>query len=154
MPEVKVPRAAPRPVPERKEPAISAPRALEPRPAVEKPSGAIRLYYNGVPMQTDVEPIITAGVASGPFRHIIEHSGGQVSWHSDKQTVTANALAKDVTLTIGSRKAIVNDSVLMMDLAAFLEKGRAMVPLRFFREALDYAVTYDEGTGRIYIARR
>jgi hypothetical protein len=153
MPEVKVPRAAPRPVPERKEPAIAAPRALEPRPAVEKPSGAIRLYYNGVPMQTDVEPVITAGISAGPFRHIMEHSGGQVSWHPDKQTVTASALAKDVTLTIGSRKAIVNDSVLMMDLAAFLEKGRAMVPLRFFRDAFDFTVEYDAATGRICIQR-
>ena len=44
---------------------------------------------------------------------------------------------KQVRIKIGSREALVNSAVVLMDRAAFLDSGRTMVPVKFMTEALD-----------------
>jgi hypothetical protein len=58
----------------------------------------------------------------------------------------------EITLTIGSDQAMVNQKTVMMDMAAFLLSGRTMVPVRLFEKSLNAHVTWDPSTGRMFMA--
>ena len=113
-----------------------------------------RLYLDGRRLASDVPTTFVNGIAAGPFRYIVEHSGGTVIWTPADRSIVALGFSKSIVLWIGKAEARVDGRKVDLDLATFVDHGRAIVPLRFFRDALDYAVTYDHTTGRIYIARR
>lgn len=115
--------------------------------------GDLTLFVNDKALACDVAPLITPeGLALAPFRHVIEGSGGLVWWNSQDQSILARAKELDIRLTVGSRQARVADRTVLMDVATFIKAGRAIVPVRFFRDALGYEVRYEEATGGIYIA--
>ena len=113
----------------------------------------LTVFLNDKPLTTDAAPLITPeGLALTPFRHVIEGAGGWVYWSPDSHSITARAQEQDIRLLVGSREAQVEGRTILMDVATFIERGRAMVPVRFFREALGYEVRYDPASGGIYIA--
>lgn len=127
--------------------------AIQARPAVTTVRPGATLFLNDQALPSDVQPILTGdGLALAPFRHIIEGAGGTVSWLPAAQVIKAEAGGSDITLTIGSYNALVNDRTILLDVATFLSRGRAIVPVRFFRDALGYEVRYDAATGGVYIA--
>lgn len=127
--------------------------AVQARPVVTTVRPGATLFLNDQALPSDVQPIITGdGLALAPFRHIIEGAGGTVSWLPAAQVIKAEASGSDITLTIGSYNALVNDRTILLDVATFLSHGRAIVPVRFFRDALGYEVRYDAATGGVYIA--
>lgn len=127
--------------------------AVQARPVVTTVRPGATLFLNDQALPSDVQPILTGdGLALAPFRHIIEGAGGTVSWLPAAQVIKAEASGSDITLTIGSYNALVNDRTILLDVATFLSHGRAIVPVRFFRDALGYEVRYDAATGGVYIA--
>jgi LysM repeat protein len=112
------------------------------------------LYLDGVRLATNTPTVFVGGIAAGPFRHIVEGSGGIVVWEPSDHSIGARAFDHTMRLWVGKAEAQVDGRNVAMDLATFVEEGRAMVPLRFFRDALGYIVNYDRDTGRIYIAKR
>ena len=111
------------------------------------------LTVNGAKVATDVVPLQhRRGIAAGPLRFIIEGLGGSVSWIGPAQQVKADTGSRGIlTITVGSREAQLGDQRLLMDLAAYLEAGRTMVPVRFISEALDVTVEMDPNSGSIFI---
>jgi hypothetical protein len=87
-----------------------------------------------------------------PFRFLFEQQGGKIEWDAEHQRVTALNATHRVTLTIGSKAALVNQQEVMMDFAAFLMSGRTMVPIRFFEKALNAQVAWEPSTGRLFVA--
>ena len=104
------------------------------------------------PVTGDVGSMLVGSTAVTPFRFLFEEQGGKMDWNSAQQRVTASRGDLQVTLTIGSSTAMVNQKEVMMDLAAFLLSGRTMVPVRFFEDALHAEVEWEPSTGRLYIA--
>lgn len=55
-----------------------------------------------------------------------------------------------ITLTIGSATATINDEVIMLEEAPYIQKGTTMVPLRFVGEAFNAEIEWENiGKGRI-----
>lgn len=113
--------------------------------------GGQGVFFNQEPVSLDVSPFQYRGISVTPFRHIFEHQGGQVDWAHETKEVLAQDSERTIHLAIGSREAQVNEETMLMDLAAFIEQGRTMVPLRFIGEALDATIRIDPESGNIYI---
>ena len=56
-------------------------------------------------------------------------------------------------MAIGSTGAIVNNSLITLNTAPYIENGRTMVPVRFVSEALGALVEWDGEKGSVYISR-
>jgi LysM repeat protein len=110
------------------------------------------LVLNGEPVYTDVPLTNEGSITLAPFRAIVEHSGGAVHWIPAKQQVRALAFSHDIRVTMGSRAALVDAREYMLETEAKLVRERAMVPLGLFRDALGFKVSFEPGTGRIYLA--
>lgn len=94
------------------------------------------------------------GVPLTPFRHLFEQAGGEVLWaHADK-SIDAKAESNEVYLRIGDRLARVNALPVELDVAPFIERGRAIVPLSFLNRALNVSIDFDPKTGHVLIRRK
>jgi LysM repeat protein len=116
--------------------------------------GTITIAYNDEPIGFDVQPRVEKGMAITPFRQIFEHAGGVVRYQPDAHLVSAKNPEKEIRIKIGSREALVNSAVVLMDRAAFLDSGRTMVPVKFMTQALDLKAEYDLKTGAIYLIHK
>lgn len=104
-------------------------------------------------VQRDVAAVSEkGGVETMPFRFVVEGLGGHVSWMAPTQQATGEVPGKGViTITIGSNQAQVDEDKILMDLAAYLEHGRTMVPTRFITENMDVTIELDHESGNVFI---
>src|SRR5207237_1588817 len=116
--------------------------------------GTFAIAYNDQPVGFDVQPRVEGGMAIAPFRQIFEHTGGVVRYQATEREVHASSPEKEVRIKIGSREALVNSAVVLMDRAAFLDTGRTMVPVKFMTQALDLKAEYDLKNGAIYLIHK
>ena len=110
------------------------------------------LVLNGQPVYTDVPLASEGSITLAPFRAIVEHSGGAVHWIAANRQVRALAFSHDIRVTMGSRSAMVDSTEYMLETESKLVRERAMVPLGLFRDALGFKVSFEQTTGRIYLA--
>jgi LysM repeat protein len=116
--------------------------------------GTFTIALNDRSVDFDVQPRVEKGIAITPFRQIFEHTGGVVRYQPAEREVQARNASKEIKLKIGSREALVNSAVILMDREAFLDSGRTMVPVKFMTEALDLQAEYDLKTGAIYLVKK
>ena len=114
-------------------------------------SRSFQVAFNGSMIAFDVAPRVENGMPLAPFRQIFEHTGGQVMWAPETKVVRAVNAEKEVIIRVGQEKATVNGSNVSMEKAAYIERGRTIVPLSFVGQALDVDVQYDPATGRLEI---
>ncbi|MEO6907260.1 MAG: stalk domain-containing protein [Abditibacteriaceae bacterium] len=112
----------------------------------------LQVTYNGKALHSDVSSMLVGTTSVAAFRFLFEQQGGKTTWDPTTQTVHAKNSDNEVTLTIGSNQAVVNQKAVMMDMAAFLLSGRTMVPVRLFEKSLNAQVTWDPSTGRMFMA--
>jgi hypothetical protein len=112
----------------------------------------LQVTYNGKAMHSDVSSMLVGTTSVAAFRFLFEQQGGKVTWDPASQTVHAKNGDNEVSLTIGSDQAMINQKSVMMDMAAFLLSGRTMVPVRLFEKSLNAHVTWDPSTGRMFVA--
>lgn len=112
----------------------------------------LKVSFGGKPATGDVTALMVGSTSVTPFRFLFEQQGGSLEWDAARQRVVARNATQEITLTIGSRAALVNRQQVMMDLAAFLLSGRTMVPVRFFEKALHAQVDWEPVSGRLYIS--
>ena len=110
------------------------------------------LVLNNQPVYTDVPLASEGSITLAPFRAIVEHSGGAVHWIAANRQVRALAFSHDIRVTMGSRAAMVDSTEYVLETESKLVRERAMVPLGLFRDALGFKVTFEQSTGRIYLA--
>lgn len=79
-----------------------------------------------------------------PVRFIAESLGAEVQWDGETETVTI--IKDDTTLTIvlGEKKITKNGEEIALDVTAFEEDGRTLLPLRAIAEAFDKQVFWDD----------
>lgn len=130
---------------------MSEDAVLKPGQSVKLPQ-ALAVSMAGDIVKGDVSSMMVGSVGVTPFRFLFEKQGGELKWDAANKRVTAKNSTHQVTLTIGSKSALVNQKEEMMDLAAFLVSGRTMVPLRFFEKALNASVEWEPATGRLLVA--
>lgn len=100
---------------------------------------------NGESKSLDVPPrIVEGGRTVVPVRFISEAFRAEVLWDDINRTVTVNNGATTLKIVIGEKKINKNGSTIETDVAAFIEDGRTLLPLRAVAEALDKKVFWDE----------
>lgn len=116
--------------------------------------GTLTIVLNKKIIDFDVAPRIKDGIAIAPIRHLIESNGGEVSWENAQKIVNALAEGKTIRLKIGDKFASVDGKSIELELAPFIEKNRAIIPLSFVRDALEVDVQFDPATGHVLITSR
>lgn len=118
--------------------------------ALEQPK--ISVLVDGLPVAFDVEPVIRNGRTLVPFRVIAEALNVKVSWDGTTQTVKATDGKTSVRLQIGNRTAYRNESPVLLDVPPQILGERTLVPLRFFSEAFNCKVDWDDSISGVRIA--
>jgi hypothetical protein len=111
----------------------------------------LQIAFDNQLIAFDVPPRVVHGMPLAPFRQIFEHTGGTVEWYAQSKTVRAINPNREIEFRIGQRTATVNDQSLKMQTAPYIDRGRAIVPLSFVKDALNVSVQYDPQTGHILI---
>ncbi|WP_347489080.1 CbiX/SirB N-terminal domain-containing protein [Desulfoscipio sp. XC116] len=93
-----------------------------------------------------------AGRTLVPIRFVSEALGAQTDWNPETQQVTIKDGDREIVLTLGSAKVLIDGQAKSIDSApAVLASGRTFVPLRFVSETLGTNVDYDAATKQITI---
>lgn len=110
---------------------------------VEVPD-TITVKLDGKPIDFGgLEPVIIDGTTLVPMRPIFTALGTTIDWDAETKTVFASKGVKNISLTIGSKKAKVNNTYYTLDVAGTLIEGSTYVPVRFISEALGVTVNWD-----------
>ena len=113
----------------------------------------VKLYVGGEIVKSDVKPRVVDGRTMLPLRATFEAIGAKISWDSDTQTVTATKGDTVITLTIGSNTMTVNGVEKELDVAAYIENGRTMVPVRACAEAFGLQVDWYGETNTVKVRK-
>lgn len=116
--------------------------------------GTYSIVYGGKPVALDVAPRVQDGIPLTPFRGIFEAGGGEVKWDAASKSVTALKDGDSVFIKIGDKLAKVNKLDVDLEIAAFIERGRTIVPLSFITESMNVEIEYDPATGHVLIKKK
>ncbi len=111
----------------------------------------ISLMINGGIVKPTVSPMQISGTTLVPLRVISENLGATVKWDSKAKKIYIYRDDTTIQLTIGVKKAIVNNKSKTLSLAPIVKNGTTMVPIRFISEELDTPVKWDDETGTVLI---
>lgn len=113
--------------------------------------GTYSIVFNTEVVSFDVQPRVENGVPLTPFRHLVEKAGGKVDWMSSQKNVSAMADGREIFFHIGDSSARIDKMTVELEQRAFIEAGRAIVPLSFMRDALNVNIDYDKATNHVLI---
>lgn len=116
-------------------------------------SKTIRIIIEGNQIEFDVEPRIVNGRTMVPMRSIFEAFGLFVQWDELSKTAYAIGTDTDISFTLGSGTAVVNDEMKVLDAPAISIDGSTMIPLRFLSENLGYHVVWIGRSNLILISK-
>ncbi len=114
-------------------------------PALAQEQQEILVRIDGLKVTFDVQPVIRNGRTLVPFRAIAEALNVEVNWDGTTQTVSAAHGKTTVRLQIGSKTAYCNQSTIILDVPPQFLNGRTLIPLRFFSEAFNCKVEWNNG---------
>lgn len=113
--------------------------------------GTYSIMLDSKYIEFDVQPRVENGIPLTPIRHLLEAADGTVTWENLAKTMTAEAQGRTIVVRIGESVARINNLPVEMEIAAFLERGRTIVPLSFLRDTLDVNIEFDAQTGHVLI---
>ena len=111
----------------------------------------IRVTLNGRELKLDAEPIIADDTTLIPLRNVLEELGLTVDWDQSTQTVTAEKDDVNLSLKIGSTKAMANGKDVTLLTAPIISNDRTLVPIRFIAESLGLNVDWNGDTKTVII---
>ncbi len=99
----------------------------------------------------DAAPVYDNGRTLVPLRGVMEQFGASVDWLPESKQIKIKHGDKEVILTLGSTKALVNGEEVELDVPAKVINGRTLIPLRFVSEQLGMNVVWEGKTQSITI---
>jgi hypothetical protein len=111
----------------------------------------IQIDIDGVPLVTNIPPVLEKNRTLVPLRAICEALGSTVEWVDADQSITVTKENTSISLKIGSEEALKDGTIVALDVAPYTINGRTMVPLRFISESLGAQVRWDGNTRTISI---
>lgn len=107
------------------------------------------ITLDGVPLTTDVAPVVVEGRTLVPARVIAENLGARVDWQ-DNKVIINTATGEVIILPIRSNSATAKNpdgttSEYKLEVPAQTRNSRTVVPLRFIAEAMGADVDYKDG---------
>ncbi len=132
---------------------LTAAVLIAPQPGRAAAVAQVRVTVNETPIVFEGQPPVErGGRVLVPLRGVLERLGAFVRYDSLTKTVTALRGGTNITLPVGSRRALIGDRAVTLEVPATIVGGSVLVPLRFVAESLGARVTYDVGTQSVAIA--
>lgn len=128
--------------------------ALSTLAAVASAQQSPRIRLNGQPFRTQTAAVTQNGRVLVPMRAIFEALGANVNFNRSDRSIVANRGETVVRMTLGRRRALVNNQPVRLDVTPIPYGGRTLVPLRFVSEALGASVNYDSNRNLVIINER
>ncbi|MGI5920185.1 MAG: stalk domain-containing protein [Syntrophomonadaceae bacterium] len=125
--------------------------ASQPLIAPAQGQETISVLIDGLTVNLDVLPVIKDGRTLVPFRAIAEAMNIDVGWDNQTRTVNATDGNTTVRLQIDNRTAYRNNAPMTLDVAPQIVGGRTLIPLRFFGEAFNCRVDWDNIRNQVNI---
>lgn len=121
--------------------------------AVPRPARAqVQVTVNQTPIMFKGQPPVErGGRVLVPLRGVLERLGAFVRYDALTKTVTALRGGTNITLPVGSRRALIGDRAVTLEVPATIVGGSVLVPLRFVAESLGARVTYEVATQNVAI---
>lgn len=116
----------------------------------------ITVLVNGKQVVSDVPAVIVSSRTMLPFRAVfnaLEVSDDSIKWNPDSRCIEVNSGDKYIFLVVGSVGALVNNQLITLDAAPYIENNRTFVPLRFVSEALGAEVHWNQDTKTVSIIK-
>lgn len=114
-------------------------------------SSSPKLFLDGKPIVTDVDPVLTKGTTLVPLAVLSEQLGYEVKWNNELKEASIINESTHIQLTIGNKIALVNnESYEMLEAPSLLQK-RTMVPVRFVVELLGMKVDWKQEEWEVHI---
>ncbi|MCZ8519135.1 MULTISPECIES: copper amine oxidase N-terminal domain-containing protein [Paenibacillus] len=111
----------------------------------------IKAFVNGEEPKFEVAPFIKDGSTLVPFRAIAESLQAEVAWNAEERSVTVTRGDTVVKLFIGSTTAVVNGEEVALEVAAQIENGSTVIPVRFVSESLKADVQWEPESQSVVI---
>lgn len=104
----------------------------------------IDITVNGTKLYPDSSPYLENNRTFVPIRFIAEALNADITWNSSTSTAIITDGNKTISLPVGSKTALVNDSSYILDAPIKNYNGRVYIPVRFVSEILDCTVSWDQ----------
>jgi hypothetical protein len=115
----------------------------------------ITVLVNGEKVVSDTPAVITpSGSTMLPFRSIFNALGvndDSIKWNQNSKSIEVRSGGKYMFLMIGNTGALVNDALVTLNAAPYIENGRTFVPVRFVSESLGADVKWNKSTKTVEI---
>ncbi len=108
-----------------------------------------QIFIAGEELYTDTKPVIKDGRTLVPVRALCEAINADVQWDDRSKTVNISMRNKTVSMKIGDKEILVNDTKQSIDVPAIIVSGRTMLPLRTVGEIMGAEVGWKEKEKRI-----
>jgi len=119
----------------------------------EMNSDEIKIYFNGIKLESDVQPMIIEDRTFVPLRVIFEALGAEVDWDGETGTVISKLGDSTVTLTIGENQIVVDGEARALDVPAQIVNDRTLAPVRAVSEAYGCDVQWNEAKRTVTITK-
>jgi Copper amine oxidase N-terminal domain len=113
------------------------------------PGRPIAIVINGNPLSLDPPPRFSRGVLFVPVRRTIEALG--LPFERTGNRITTQIGSRTVTLTLGSRIALIDRDELMLEAPPFEVKNVLYAPVRYFTDALGAQASFDRRSNSVTI---
>ena len=117
----------------------------------------ITVLVNGKQVVSDTPAVIVSGTTMLPFRAIFNTLGvddNSIKWNQNSKSIEVRSGGKYIFLVIGNPGAVLNDKLVTLNAAPYIESGRTMVPVRFVSESLGANVQWDQKTKTVTITKK
>jgi len=116
-------------------------------------SDSIRVISDDGQVEFDVNPQIIDNRTLVPMRAIFEEVGLEVEWDNESRTATGKNENTEISFTIDSDIAVVNNTLKNIDVSASIIGDRTMIPLRFLSENMGYNIEWVENSNLILMSK-
>jgi len=113
------------------------------------PAPSVKVWVDDRLVKSETPAFLRKGMVIGPFRAVVEASGGIVDWDNTHKQAIATLGSLRLLATIGRKELTVNGERLVLPIAPFLLGNRTFLPLRSLGQALGKSVEWQEGTLRL-----
>ena len=121
-------------------------------PPIDKQT--IKVILNGQQLPLDQPPILKENRTMVPLRGIFESLGAEVHFDQKTGRITVIKEKLKMILKTNSNSVDSNGQIKTIDVPAFTENDRTMVPLRFISESIGAEVKWDGNQNTVFISTK
>lgn len=114
-------------------------------------TAAPQVVINGQPLVSSLTPLTISGTMLLPMRDVFEALQAEVKWFASERRIMAVRGDTTISLILGSRTALVNNTPVQLPVPPQLVGASTYVPLRFPAEAFGGTVRWDNATQTAFI---